>query len=245
VNETIAQISVPAELDAGVIVALSLEIKRAVEDPVTRVLALRGADGAFCRGMSLSEVASSERGDDPSGAVRAFARCLEVLLLAAKPTIAVVDGDALGGGLGIAAACDVVLATPDAAFGLPELLLGLLPAIVLPVLLERMPAQQARLLALRAESVPAERACQLGLADEVVAADDLPRAVRRYARAFARTDPGAAAGLKQYIAELTGLGLAAGLSRGAGLTADLLADGALREAIRDFVAGGTPPWLAR
>ena len=56
-NETIAQISVPAELDAGVIVALSLEIKRAVDDPITRVLALRGTDGVFCRGMSLAGVA--------------------------------------------------------------------------------------------------------------------------------------------------------------------------------------------
>jgi enoyl-CoA hydratase/carnithine racemase len=244
VNETIAQIPVPAELDARAIVTLSLAIKRAVEDPGTRVLALRGADGVFCRGMSLAGVAS-EHGADPSGAVRAFARCLEVLRLAAKPTIAVVDGDALGGGLGIAAACDVVLTTPDAAFGLPELLLGLLPAIVLPVLLERMPAQQARLLALRAESVSAERARQLGLADEVVPADDLARTVRRYARAFSRTDPGATAGLKRYTAELAGLGLTAGLRRGAGLTAELLADRALRATIRDFVAGGTLPWLAR
>jgi len=244
-DETVASIVVPAELDACTIVTLSLAIKRAVDDPSIQVLVFHGADGIFCRGMSLGGLVSSEMIGDPTEGVRAFARCLEVLRLAEKPTIAVVDGDALGGGLGIAAACDVVLATLDAAFGLPELLLGLLPAIVLPVLLERMPAQQARLLALRAESVSAERARDLGLADEVVPADDLLRIVRRWVRALSRPDPGAVAGLKRYSAELSGLGVTAGLSRGAGLTAERLADRALRETIRDFVAGGAPPWLAR
>jgi enoyl-CoA hydratase/carnithine racemase len=211
------------------------------------VLVLEGTDGVFCRGMSLAGLGAAELDNEldnePSDAVRAFARCLEVLRLAAKPTIAVVDGEALGGGLGIAAACDVVLASSRARFGLPELLLGLLPAVVLPVLLERMSAQQARLLALRADSVPAERARELGIADEVVATDELPRTIRRWARALSRADSRGVARLKAYSAEIAPLELAAGLGRGAGLTAALLADAAVRETIRDFAVGGMPPWL--
>jgi enoyl-CoA hydratase/carnithine racemase len=245
VHKTIASIQVPAELDARAIISLSLAIKQAVDDEATRVLVLQGADGDFCRGMSLAGLASPEPNDDPAEAVRTFARCLEILRFAEKPTIAVVDGVALGGGLGIVAACDLVLATPRATFGLPELLFGLLPAVVLPILLERMPAQKVRLLALRATSVSADRARDLGLVDEVVLAEDLPRAVRHYARALSRTAPGAAVTLKRYVAEAAGIGLTAGLSRGAGLTAALLAGGSVRDSIQDFVAGGTLPWLTR
>jgi len=245
VDATFAPIAVPPELDARGIVTLSLAIKRAVDDAATRVLVLHGSDGVFCRGMSLAGVASSDLRDDPSEGVRAFARCLEILRLAEKPTIAVVDGEALGGGLGVAAACDVVLASTRSKFGLPELLLGLLPAVVMPVLLERMPAQKARLLALRADSVPADQARDLGLADEVVPAEELPRTVRRWVRALSRADSQAAARLKSYTTEVAGLDLVAGLGRGAGLTAALLSDDAVRETIRDFVAGGVPPWLTR
>jgi len=245
VNETIASIQVPAELDARTIVALSLAIKQAVDDETTRVLVLQGAEGDFCRGMSLAGLTSPELGDDPSEAVRAFARCLEILRFAEKPTIAVVDGVTLGGGLGIAAACDLVLATPRATFGLPELLFGLLPAVVLPILLERMPAQKVRLLALRATSISADGAHALGLVDEVVLTEDLPRAVRRCARALSRTAPGAAVALKRYVADVAGLGVTVGLSRGAGLTTALLADSSVRDSIRELVVGGTPPWLAR
>jgi enoyl-CoA hydratase/carnithine racemase len=168
-----------------------------------------------------------------------------VLRLAEKPTIAVVDGEALGGGVGIAAACDLVLATTRASFGLPELLLGLLPAVVMPVLLERMPAQKIRLLALGAVSIPAERARDLGLADEVVGQDELPRAVRRYARALGRPDRRAVATLKAYAAETGGQNVVNGLARGSELTSALLSDHSVLDAIRELVSEGTPPWLAQ
>ena len=242
-DEAIAQIRVPPELDARSVAALGEAIERATRDPAARVLLLAGAGGIFCRGMSLDGLALSESPDDPGTAARDFARSLEALRFAAKPTVAVVDGEALGGGLGIAAACDLVLATPRATFGLPELLFGLLPAVVLPVLLERAPAQKVRLLALRAGSVPADQARELGLADEVLPADELPRAVRRWVRALSRPDPCGVARLKRYSAEAARLGVAAGLGRGAGLTAEALADGAALATIRAFVDGEAPPWL--
>jgi enoyl-CoA hydratase/carnithine racemase len=244
-DEGIAQILVPPTLDAGSVAALGRAIEHAVRDPAARVLLLAGADGIFCRGMSLDRLVASPPPDGLAAAAQGFARCLGALRFAAKPTVAIVDGETLGGGLGIAAACDLVLATPRSTFGLPELLFGLLPAVVLPVLLERAPAQKVRLLALRAGSVPADQARNLGLVDEVLPADELPRAVRRWVRALSRPDPGAVATLKRYSAEATRLGVAAGLCRGAGLTAEALADGATLAAIRTFVDGEALPWIAR
>lgn len=242
-NQTIARVAVPAELDVGGILALREAIRSAVGDAGSRVLVLQGADGVFCRGMSLAGQVAEE---DPADAVRTFAACLEALRFAGKPTIAVVDGEALGGGVGIAAACDLVLATPRSSFGLPELLFGLLPAIVLPVIAERMPVQRARLLALRAQSVSADRAWEMGLADEIVMADELARTVPRFAHALSRPDSEAVAGLKRYSAQIAGLDVLGGLGLGAEITAAALAvRPGPADTIRAFVADGTAPWLAR
>src|SRR5438477_5999325 len=94
-----------------------------------------------------------------------------------KVTLAVVDEQALGGGVGLAAVCDYVLATERATFGLPELLLGLVPATIFPILLERMPPQRARRLALLGHTQNAAQASASGLVDEVVASD--PELVER------------------------------------------------------------------
>jgi enoyl-CoA hydratase/carnithine racemase len=241
VNQTIARVAVPAELDPARIVELHESIRGILGDAAGRTLVLEGADGVFCRGMSL---AGHDDAGDPAEAARTFAACLAALRFAGKPTIAAVDGEALGGGLGIAAACDVVLATPRSSFGLPELLFGLLPAIVLPVVAERTSPQRARLLALRARSVPADRALELGLADEVVPEEELARAISRHARALSRSDPGAVAGLKRYTAEIAGLDVAGALDRGAEVTATALANPATSDAIHGFLAEGTAPWLA-
>ena len=86
--------------------------------------------------MDLSAAADG----DITAAMDAFASALTAIRRA--PTVAFVDGDAHGGGCGLAAACDLVAATPKASFALPELLLGLVPGAILPALLDRMPAQK-------------------------------------------------------------------------------------------------------
>jgi enoyl-CoA hydratase/carnithine racemase len=236
VDRPTVRVKVPPVLGAEAV----LELQTAFRTAGAGVLVLEGADGVFCRGMDLASLAG---GRSAGASVRAFARCLEALRCAPYPTVASVDGETLGGGLGLAAACDVVLATPRSTFGLPELLFGLVPAIVLPVLLERVPAQRLRLLALRAHSLTAVEARALGLVDDVVDPEMLQRATGRWIRTLSRPHPHALALLKRYTAEVPRLGLGAGLERGARLTTRRLRDADVLAGARRFGDGEVAPWL--
>jgi enoyl-CoA hydratase/carnithine racemase len=235
VEPNVVRVQVPAVLDAASVFALHAAVE-AAPDGRAELLLLEGTEGIFCRGLDVADISQNRT---VTASVHAFSRCLEALRFAPCPTIALVDGPALGGGLGLAAACDAVLATPRAAFGLPELLLGLLPAIVLPVLLERVSAQRLRLLALRAHTVDAEEALTLGLADEVAQPDVLPRTIRRWTRLLTRADASAVAALKRYAVS----GLSAGLERGAALTAERLQHRVVLAAARTYADGELAPWL--
>lgn len=239
-DSPVVRIPVPPTLNSATALTLHAAIDTAC-DPALGVIVLQGAEGVFCRGMDLDGLANGGSADE---SVYAFARCLEALRFAACPTVAVVDGQALGGGLGLAAACDVVLATSRSTFGLPELLFGALPAIVLPILRERVPAQRLRLLAMRAHSVSAEEARALGLVDELVTAERLPHATRRWTRMLSRPKTHAIALLKRYAAEVPERGLSGALERGASLTSERLRDASVLAAARQFANGELAPWLA-
>ncbi len=119
-------IEVPERLDARSLARL--EVALAADEG--SVLMLRGSRAVFCRGMDLAAATDGaiERG------ARAYASVLGALRSAPRPTVALVEGEALGGGVGLLAACDLVIASTSATFALPEALYGLVPAMVVPVL---------------------------------------------------------------------------------------------------------------
>jgi enoyl-CoA hydratase/carnithine racemase len=241
VDFPLVRIPVPPTLDAATVLALDAAIDVAGNQGSAGVLVLEGTPGVFCRGVDLGALAD---GGSAAASVHAFARCLEALRLGPCATIAIIDGQAIGGGLGLAAACDVVLATPRSTFGLPELLFGAVPAIVLPILRERVPAQRLRLLALCAHSVSANEAQTLGLVDELVTPERLPHAARRWTRMLSRPQTQAIALLKRYTADVFPLGLNAALERGATLTSERLRDDTVLAAARQFANGELAPWIA-
>lgn len=151
-------------LDAGLLAALEAALAAAVADR-RPALVLSGDGGVFCTGMDLAAVTALAAGQATRPLHEAFARVLARLGDMPVLTIALVDGEALGGGLALAAACDVVIATDAARFGLPEALWGLLPANAAPVVARRSGVQAARRLALTTEAVDADTARLLGLAD--------------------------------------------------------------------------------
>jgi len=220
-------------------------LEEAEQSPHCRMLVLQGSGGTFCRGMDLEGAVTAAPADAQRGA-QLYADCLVRLRAHDKYVVAAVDGGAFGGGVGIAAAADLVIATRQSVFGLPELMLGLLPAMVLPLLLERMSPQKARALALTLEGVDAERAHHLGLVDELV--DDAPgleRAVRRLGRAALRAEPGAVAALKRLSTRLGETGWREGIASGCELTSARLADGEINAAIRAYLEGQPLPWHAK
>jgi methylglutaconyl-CoA hydratase len=108
---------------------------------------------------------------------RRLAAMLARIAACPQPTMARVHGLALGGGVGLACACDIVLAADDARFGLPEARFGILPAVIGPYLVNAIGARQAQRLALTARRIDAHEARRLGLAHEVHPASQLDAAV--------------------------------------------------------------------
>jgi enoyl-CoA hydratase/carnithine racemase len=194
------------------------------------------SDGeAFCEGMDLREFAHG--GADVACALDGFARLLRVIGTTPKPVIALIDGATMGGGVGLAAAADIVLATPRATFGLPEALFGLVPAMAFPVVARRIGPARARVLALSAATITAAEACRLGLVDEVVA--DLDAARARYARQFTRLARSALAEMKT-MAVLHDAAPAEYHARATAWFTRLVEDADARERIERFLQGDTP-----
>lgn len=223
----VVRIVLPRSLSWDAIVALRARVT-AVE---RGVLVLEGQGAAFCEGGALDPTAVAV--PQPLE----FAALLRAIESAPVAVVALVDGPALGAGAGLAAAADVVLATPRARFGLPEAVMGLLPAMVFPVLARRMGVGRARRLALGAVPLSAAEAHVQGLVDEVV--EDLPTAGARVCRRLARLDAQAVRALKELVATHFGTTEAYEAAAAQALCARL-ASPETRERLRRFEQGEAP-----
>ncbi|MFO7565313.1 MAG: enoyl-CoA hydratase/isomerase family protein [Enhygromyxa sp.] len=220
-------------------------LQEAEETKRCRVLVIESMPGVFCRGMDL-EFLVAHAGEDQSDKLAAYAQCMERLRGSPKAVICLIDGEAMGGGVGLAAAADLVIATARARFALPECVLGLIPAMVLPLLCERMPVQKARWMALSSRSVTADEAASIGLVDELVEGPiQLEQALRRALKRLLRASPSAVARVKRYSSEIATLSRADALELGAQRTAKDLIELETIAAIRGFMAGESPPWFER
>jgi enoyl-CoA hydratase/carnithine racemase len=236
-------IHLPGSLGLVELHALSVQFADAAAQD-SRIVVLSGNHEIFCRGLDFAALEDASP-QVRSAALISFAGCLEALRSLPHPVVAQVEGEALGGGVGLAAACDVVIAGEQASFGLPELLFGLIPGVVLPVLLERMTLQKARRMALYGHAHTAHEAKDLGLVDEVVATDALKVTVQRAVRRLSRSVPQAVAAYKRWSSEAPTLDLAAALKQGAERSAHALGRQGTMEGIRAFLDGGELPWMRR
>ena len=225
--------------------ATSLAALRSDPRPSSRALIVCGAGESFCLGIDLDQAFADVPRTDPKLLAGLYRDLLLELRQCARPTIAWVDGDALGAGVGLASVCDVVIATNDARFGLPETLWGVFPAMVLPCIRERLSPHHATRLALEASSITAKRAAAWGLVDRVVDSGQRRRALASAIRRLARAEPGARAALKRYSAELSGL--PATLEAAADLAGERFGSESIRALaaarLRAFRDGGEPAWL--
>ena len=218
-------LAVPPLLDAATTQSFTAAVMDAMCDDTVGGLVLEGADDAFCLGMDLSvRSGSTDPGsEDIPSAAHAFADGLCLLAEGKKPIVAVVRGPARGGGVGIVAACDVVLAVPSATFGLPEGLLGLTPAAIAAVLLRRISDAQLRRLVLLAEAIGADEARAIGLVDDVSLDGAIDARVRRACNALMRVDPRTRAAVTATIEHARRLPLRAAVKWGVEETARIVA----------------------
>jgi polyketide biosynthesis enoyl-CoA hydratase PksH len=221
-----------ARLDAAVVERLLAELEA---DREATLVTLESDGAAFCEGLDLGAVLA--QAGAAAAMLGSFAALLDALETTPRPVVALVNGRALGGGMGLLAAADVVIAAPHATFGLPETLFGLIPAIVLPVVARRTGPARARWLAVSTLSIPASEALRVGLVDEVSA--DLEAALAGYARRFDRIDLRA-------LAEVKAIAVALRPAHGAyhedvvHRFEHLASSAATRERVTRFLAGETP-----
>jgi methylglutaconyl-CoA hydratase len=172
-----------------------------------RTVFVRGVGGAFCAGADLawmrdaSDFTESQNRED----ALELAHMLKALWDLPQLTVALVQGPAFGGGAGLACACDLALATPEAVFSFSEVKLGLIPAVISPYVVEALGARAARRLFATGERFGAQAAARLGLVERVVESEDaLHQAARDIAHAQAACAPGAVAESKRLVAEVAG-----------------------------------------
>ena len=144
-------------------------------DPAVRVVVLAGRGKHFSAGADLNWMQRASVGsqDDNLKDARLFAQMLHLLSNLSKPTIARVQGLALGGGTGLAAACDMAVVTTDAVFATSEVRFGIIPSVISPYVLRAIGPRHALRYFQSAERISAERALLMGLVNEVVPTEQL------------------------------------------------------------------------
>lgn len=171
-----------------------------------RVAVLAGAGKAFCAGADLtwmSKMVSYTRDDNERDAM-AMSAMFNALDTLPIPLIGRVHGAALGGGTGLAAVCDIVVAADDAVFGFTEAKLGILPAVISPFAIRKIGISAARELFLTAARFSATRAKELGLVHAVTSNAELDPAIDAHVRELLTSGPEAIAGAKRMIAAVAG-----------------------------------------
>ena len=161
--------------DDHLIAALTEELARLGQDRSVRVVVLAAAGKSFSAGADLNwmQRMAGYTEDENYRDSLALAGLMRTLNELPKPTVARVQGAAFGGGVGLVACCDVVVAAQQARFCLSEVKLGLIPAVISPYVVAAMGARQARRWFQTAEVFSAQRARELGLVHEVVEVHDL------------------------------------------------------------------------
>ncbi|HET8640605.1 MAG TPA: enoyl-CoA hydratase/isomerase family protein [Pseudonocardiaceae bacterium] len=212
-------------------------------DPGCRAMVVSAEGPTFCRGLDLE--AFFVHGSLPERAqLRRLPACLARVRGARVPVVALVDGEATGGGVGLVAACDLVLATANARFMLSEPIVGLVPATIVPFLLLRVGPGRLRSLTLGTRGIPAAEAHIYGLVDELVE-DRGEQALRAQLQRVLRCAPHALAEAKRHYDRLTAAGLEQQVETGLDHLTGWLARDEVAEGVRLFGDGFAPPWFAR
>ncbi|MEX0921771.1 MAG: enoyl-CoA hydratase/isomerase family protein [Rhodovibrionaceae bacterium] len=175
-------------------------------DPRVRVVVLAAEGKSFSSGADLnwmkSMVGYSEQENLEDS--RALAGLMRTLNDLSKPTVALVQGSAFGGGVGLVACCDIAIAVDSAKFALTEVKLGLIPSVISPYVVAAIGQRAARRYFLTGEPFTAKQACALGLIDRVVAAENLESSGAEVLELLLKAGPEAQAAAKDLIFTVSG-----------------------------------------
>ncbi len=210
----------------------------------TRVVILTGEGKSFCAGADLNwmkQSAAYTREQNEQDA-RAMAQLFKVINECPKPVIGRINGSALGGGLGLMACCDIVVAVNNAKFGFTEVKLGLIPAVISPFVLAKISKSYARRYFMTGEIFDAQQALDIGLIHAVVVPEELDSKIETFTEILLGNGPLAVAQAKQLIFEVASRGFDDALEYAISEIARLRVSEEGQEGLGAFLEKRKPSW---
>lgn len=244
VRLTLARPDVRNAFNGAMVAELTNWAAATAADPTVRAVVIAGAGPTFCAGGDLGWMAQTaqftfdENLQDARSASRMFA-AIDALPV---PVVARIHGAALGGGAGLAAVCDIVIAEREAMFGFTEVKLGIVPAVIAPFVLAKIGRSAARELFLTGRRFPAQHALEIGLVHDVVPRAELDTAVSAVLAEIVAAGPEAIGTAKALIAEVWGRSREEATALTTRTLAERRASAEGQEGLRAFLEKRKPGW---
>lgn len=224
---------------------LRTALRSLAADDAVRVVVLSGTGTSFCAGADLNWMREIIRFSYEQNLAESLelAEWLHELSALPKPTVARVNGAAIGGGAGFVSACDIVVASTEARFGLSEVKIGLVPACIAPYVLRRTGEGRARQYFLTGERFDARRALEIGLVNIAVEPAELDRKVDEVVSSLVSSGPEALAKAKELLTRVPGLSLEEAKRYTAEMIASLRTSAEGQEGMAAFLEKRKPKWV--
>lgn len=236
---TLADIENRNALGAALIRSVMDAIEAANNDASVRAIVMTNEGTTFCAGANLKERSSGKETALKSGG---FEDLLEAIMTSPTPVVARIAGHVVGGGNGLASACDISIADESVKFGFTEVRLGVIPAIISVVCLPKMRRGEAMEAFLRGHRFPASRAAELGLISRAVPADQLDVAVAEVLADLRKGGPNALGGAKNLVYRVPAMERGEAFQWTAKLSGELFAGEEAAEGMAAFLGKRKAAW---
>lgn len=230
--------------NAEAILELTDAFDRVRTDESVRVVVLTGVGKSFCAGADINWMREIVRYSFDQNLKESLqlAEVLFNIYTLPKPTIAMVNGAAIGGGTGFLSVCDIAVAAEEAEFGLSEVKIGLVPAAISPYVVRKIGESKAREYFLSGKRISAQKACEIGLVNEVVPKNKLEERVDELIEQLLASGPEAIASCKELILNVTRLSLEDVKEYTARMIANLRISEEGQEGMSAFLEKRKPRW---
>lgn len=233
--------------DPEMVEALDAALRQLEADARVRAVVLEGSGKSFCAGADIAHMKKSATYTPQQNfdAAHLTARMLYTLYRLPKPTIACIRGAVRGGGVGLAAACDIAIGARDATFRLSEVKIGVIPAMISPYVIAAIGERMAHRYMLTGEEFNAAEAYRIGLLHEIVDEDQLTAAVGHMLAHLHTSGPQAVAAIKRLIPVSAHAPLGAAIvDETARRIAEVRATPEAQEGLSAFLEKRKPAWVA-
>ncbi len=223
---------------------LDVAFEKVMKDPSIRIVVLSGRGKSFCAGADikwLRDIVNYSFEQNLEESLQ-LAEVLYKIYMLPKPTIAMVNGAAIGGGTGFLSVCDIAIAAEEAKFGLSEVKIGLVPAAISPYVVRKIGESKAREYFLTGHRISAQKALEIGLINEVVPKNKLEERVEELIEQFLASGPEAIASCKELILNVPRMSLEDVKAYTARMIANLRISDEGQEGMSAFLEKRKPRW---